>query len=256
MKKALFVLALAASAARADDAVPIAWKAAEGDAFAVHVTSERHSEMQTAGEPAGTDFKLAIAGELRVKAVAADGARTCEFVFESLDGTIGWKDVTLPVEDKENPVKGKIVALTIAADGKVAWDRAALKQINKVVNLNEDLASLFPLLPGKPVAAAGTWSGEVDRRTDALALKSVSGGEGQRVAAIEGTSKADETNSAGDITASHKAGGTLSGEWNVDGGFPRKWHEERSEESSIVSKSSTLTTRSKISRTVELAPKK
>ena len=142
----------------------------------------------------------------------------------------------------------KKVPATLGADGRLAFEEAPLKEICEGIDLNEDFARLFPALPKESVAPGGAWKDVFERHTDSYALKSVVA----KVAAFEGTSKADETNGAGALQTSLKAEGTFSGEWDLDAGRLRVFEEARKEETKLETKSSVMATTAEMKRRVEV----
>ncbi|MCE9584173.1 MAG: hypothetical protein K8T20_16940 [Planctomycetes bacterium] len=262
--RAIFILAVALAGCagkaepvptRVEAAVSLAWTAATGDSWDLRVVSGRKAEVSTGKEPTSTEFQLTIAGVLRVTAISAEGTRECEFTFASLEGTVQALGVSMPITDNPTEVAGRKIRATLNSVGQLVWDAEALRQVSPGLDLNDDLAGLFPALPRDPVAAGEKWTDVVDRHTDEYELRRVEEREGKRFAIFAGTSKADEVKGGAALTSSLRVNGHFAGEWDVSAGCLGRFELERKEEARIVAKASVMVTTTEVKRLVVMTRK-
>lgn len=236
--------------------VRLAWNPADGVVWTLRVVSNRHSEVQTGKEPLETRFAVEVYGELSFGAADADGARPGVFTFATLEGTIEALGVKMPLTDKPADVAGRTVAVALDPMGNLAWDERALHGFVAGLNLNEDLERIFPALPTDPVGVHDTWKVEVDRHTDTYRLQSIDVSGGRTSARFLGKSTAEETRGTETLGSSLTIAGVLGGEWDVDSGALLSFREERVEDAKLVTKTSTLRTKSEMKRSVTMERKK
>ncbi len=232
--------------------VRLAWNPADGVVWTLRVVSNRHSEVQTGKEPLETRFAVEVYGELSFGAADADGARPGVFTFATLEGTIEALGVKMPLTDKPADVAGRTVAAGLDAKGNLTWDEVALRNIVEGLDLNEDLERLFPALPADPVGVKDVWTAVVERHTDTYELQSIDA----RAARFAGKSAAEESRGTDALGSSLTVAGSLAGEWDVDAGALVSFREERVEDAKLVTKTSTLRTKSEMKRSVTMERKK